>query len=193
MNIILSRKILITFVIILSGFTTGCSVFNDPNAVKYHSNGNTDAMLMQADRRAVYMFGDKAGMVCSESAPDVKADLKSTLDTLTEISAKMPKVDATLKNQIQATRDLITSSIYERTNGVQIMRELVTATCFARIRGDIDSRTYANFLTQKAPAIAQSLVFAELVTKAEAEGKLDAQTVDAISNSMLKILTFNNP
>ena len=163
--------------------TTGCAVFTDPNKPHTIKDGDHYVILMQADRRAVFTFGnDSMGTVCPEPSPDVRADVESAIKGLISGSATTPAgVSAEAKAEIDATRKLVTAALLKRSQGLQVLRDLLFQACLANLRGDLPGPQYMNFVTRTLPRLTSTLITTELLSSRSSTGQaLPKDVVDSI-------------
>lgn len=152
--------------ILLGILLSACSTFTDPNSVVTIDNDKSKVLLLQADRRAIFIFPTRTTYACPEPSPDVKTDIETAIKHLGEISAKLPNdVSATAKSELEATRKMITAALLQRSQGLQVLRDMLFQTCLANLRGDMSGLQYVQFVTNTLPSLTSSLITAEMVTR----------------------------
>ncbi len=166
--------------------------FVSPDSVRY---GGGKVYLVQADRRAIFVFHsrDNAGFACPEPSPDVRAAVDRALKTLTDAQLTAAKEQGTggAKVSFEATQKLVTESLMERTQGLQVLRDMLFQACLANVRGDMGGLQYVDFVTKTLPRLTTSLIAAELVTRHETEkgpAKMSGQDLQVFLN----FLVLNN-
>jgi|CXWL01.1.fsa_nt_gi hypothetical protein len=157
-------------VVAIAILAQGCSTFNDPNGVVSIDTTKSKMVIMQADRRAIFTFPDRLAYACPEPSPDVRADVEAVIKSLVELSAKLPNdITATAKSELESTRKLVTASLLQRSQGLQVLRDMLFQACLANLRGDMDPKIYASFVTVTLPNLTTTLITSEMVTKANGE------------------------
>jgi hypothetical protein len=127
--------------------------------------------LVQADKRAIFVFHQRsnAGFACPEPSPDVRAAVERAVKALGEVQSKLPKDEGSLqlKSTVDATKKLVTDSLMERTQGLQVLRDMLFQACLANVRGDMSGVQYVSFVSATLPKLTTSLIATELVTRQE--------------------------
>ena len=138
-------------------FFSGCAFFTPPkqHPVKHDWAGPwlrkkaTHVFSMTPERRTVIVMPkhpEEKVKFCAEPPPDVAENLVSTLRFLAEASAKNPefKASADLYKAISATP----SSLFIRSQGVQLLRDGLYNLCQACINGAINQGEYSKKYTE---------------------------------------------
>lgn len=170
---------------------SGCGVFKDPNSPWSDTAGDSQVILMQADRRALFTYaGGKAGRACPEPSPDVRADIESAVKGMVSGSAAIPQgITAEAKGELDATRKLLTTALIKRSQGLQVLRDLSFQACLANLRGDLPGPQYMTFLTLTLPRLTNSLITTELLGSMTADGKfLTKEVIEAIVKGQVIML-----
>jgi hypothetical protein len=144
----------------------GCSTFGDPTGVVTIGTEQSRMVIMQADKRAIFTFPNRQAYACPEPSPDVKTDIDTAIRSLAEVSAKLPNdITAAAKNELEATRKLVSASLLQRSQGLQVLRDMLFQACLANLRGDMDPKVYGSFVTVTLPSLTTTLITSEMVTK----------------------------
>ena len=96
-----SNMVLLAAVALLA---QGCSTFTDPNGVVIiDTQKKSQMVIIEADKRAIFTFPNRAAYACPEPSPDVKADIETAIKSLVDVSAKLPNdITATAKSELEA-------------------------------------------------------------------------------------------
>jgi hypothetical protein len=180
-------EILTLIAISIAFLQVGCSVWSDPSAVQSIDNDKSKVLITQADKRAIFIFKDKAAYACPEPSPDVRADIDATVKALLDVSAKLPQdITPTAKAELDSTRKLITAALLQRSQGLQVLRDMLFQACLANLRGDMEPTRYVSFITQTLPTITTTLIAAEMVTRNDgAKPILSGADLQALFNFIL--------
>jgi hypothetical protein len=127
--------------------------------------------FVQAEKRAVFVFHERsnAGFACPEPSPDVRANVERAVKALSDVQAKNPndgQIQA--KQTMDATNKMITDSLMQRTQGLQVLRDMLFQACLANVRGDMSGLQYVSFVSNTLPKLTTSLIATEMVTRHEA-------------------------
>lgn len=145
------------------------AVFGSEESTVEYAGGKVH--MVQADKRAIFVFHQRtnAGFACPEPSPDVRAAVERAVKALNEVQTKMPKEDGSLqlKSSVDATRKVVTDSLMERTQGLQVLRDMLFQACLANVRGDMSGVQYVSFVSATLPKLTTSLIATELVTRQE--------------------------
>jgi hypothetical protein len=149
--------------------------------------------MVQADKRAIFVFHQRtnAGFACPEPSPDVRAAVERAVKALNEVQTKMPKDDGSLqlKSSVDATRKVVTDSLMERTQGLQVLRDMLFQACLANVRGDMSGVQYVSFVSATLPKLTTSLIATELVMRQES-GAVKLSSADL--QTFLNFLVLNS-
>lgn len=155
---------------VVTFLSQGCSMFGDPNGVVTIGTEKSRMVIMQADKRAIFTFPTRAAYACPEPSPDVKTDIDTAIKSLVDVSAKLPNdITATAKSELEATRKLVTASLLQRSQGLQVLRDMLFQACLANLRGDMDPKVYGSFVTVTLPNLTTTLITSEMVTKSNGD------------------------
>jgi hypothetical protein len=161
----------ILFIVSAVFLTVGCAALRDPNAVVSMNNDKSKVFVTQADKRAIFTFPNRIAYACPEPSPDVKADVESAIKALLDASANLPNsITPAAKIELDTTRKLITASLLQRSQGLQVLRDMLFQACLANLRSDMDPTQYVNFVTATLPSLTITLITAEMVTKTKTNG-----------------------
>lgn len=160
----------IALVLLMAAMMPACSTLRDPNAVVTVKNQNSQAVITQADKRAIFMFESReTAYACPEPSPDVKADIESAVKALASASANLPQtVSADVKAELEANRKVITAALVQRSQGLQVLRDMLFQACLANLRQEMSPEAYTSFVAKTLPKLTTTLIAAEMVTKQDA-------------------------
>jgi len=142
---------------------------SDESTLEY---GGGKVHFVQAEKRAVFVFNQpsNAGFACPEPSPDVRAAIDRVIKGFAEAKGNLPKEgSADLTATLDSTRKLVTESLMQRTQGLQVLRDMLFQACLANVRGDMGSLQYVNFISNTLPRLTTSLIATELLTKQDNE------------------------
>jgi hypothetical protein len=159
----MSRHIMLTLAFLVS---SGCAALRDPNQIMTFDSDKSRVFITQADRRAIFTFPSRAAYACPEPSPDVKANVEAAVKALADVNAKTSSdLSGAAKVELDTTRKLLTASLLQRSQGLQVLRDMLFQACLANLRGDMDPKAYASFVTGTLPNLTTTLITAEMVTK----------------------------
>ena len=140
---------------------TACSVFTPPKEKPIIEDkvGDRIGTLATTAERRVVLVDLQHGSFCAEAAPDVAESVNSSIRAAAEYSAKSG-AGADKTASMELARQLSTSltTLFTRTQGVQLFRDGAYALCQARMNGDIKGeqfQTHFSALLDKAVALVR--------------------------------------
>lgn len=169
-------------------FLGGCSILTPPKEkpiIEDGVKGRIGTLAATAERRMVLVDLRKDDLhFCAEAAPDVAESVNSSIRAAVEYSSKGTSANERTA-QAEIARQLSTSisTLFSRTQGIQLFRDGSYALCQARMNGDIETSAFQahldKLLTQSAALIKEEL---SLVAQRMAQAAV-AQSQSAAADS----------
>lgn len=145
-------------------FITGCSAFTAPKekpvitdkvGLKLFSSEETTVFSLTPERRTVIVVSAdpdnhpnepdfKPLQFCAEPPPDVAEGLASSLRAIAEASVEKPDSNVNVSAAAELSKSLSTSisTLFYRSQGVQVLRDGLFSLCQAYINGIIERQEY---------------------------------------------------